>query len=332
MYARTAILFALVSIALSTLASAWAAPVRGDKKDKELAKLVAQLGADNEDQRQEAAKKLTALGLAALPALQDAVQGNNADVKKQAQEIIKAIGAKAKKLVDDRLAKHSPNSGAVVRQMDDPALAEVFPENLFYVVIFRQYPVGFRPPAPLKVQNIFIVGKNNTLTHVTDVKGLVKFFRSTAAGVKEEKAVKQVARAWLDLAPEFHQDGYYKFVIPKDAVSVAKEGNGQKATGRAEVMPNGGNGGQVQATLLFDADGKLAKVAQNAQLRRGIRPICQATKLLDADPIVRRMAEKDILVMGRAAKDYLDEQRAKATPALRKAIDRVWKRIVDEGW
>jgi hypothetical protein len=29
------------------------------------------------------------------------------------------------------------------------------------------------------------------------------------------------------------------------------------------------------------------------QLRAGPRPICQATKLLDRDPIVRRMAEQD---------------------------------------
>jgi hypothetical protein len=65
-------------------------------------------------------------------------------------------------------------------------------------------------------------------------------------------------------------------------------------------------------------------------IHAGVRPICQATKLLDPDPIVRRMAERDILVMGRAAKAYLDEQRARATPALRQAIDRMWKRIVAE--
>ena len=64
----------------------------------------------------------------------------------------------------------------------------------------------------------------------------------------------------------------------------------------------------------------------------GVRPICQATKLLDADPLVRRMAEQDILVMGQSAKEYLDEQRANAKPELKAAIDRIWKRIVDEGW
>jgi hypothetical protein len=36
--------------------------------------------------------------------------------------------------------------------------------------------------------------------------------------------------------------------------------------------------------------------------------------------------------MGKSAKGYLDEQRAKAKPELKAAIDRIWKRIVDERW
>jgi hypothetical protein len=45
------------------------------------------------------------------------------------------------------------------------------------------------------------------------------------------------------------------------------------------------------ATLTFDGGGKLARVAEGGKLRPGPRPICQATKLLDPDPLVRRMAE-----------------------------------------
>jgi hypothetical protein len=73
-------------------------------------------------------------------------------------------------------------------------------------------------------------------------------------------------------------------------------------------------------------------VEETNTVKAGVRPICQATKLLDPDPLVRRMAEKDILVMGRAAKEYLDEQRAKAPAELRQTIDRIRKRIADEGW
>jgi hypothetical protein len=62
-----------------------------------------------------------------------------------------------------------------------------------------------------------------------------------------------------------------------------------------------------------------------------VRPICQATKLLDRDPIVRRMARQDVLVMGRAAKPYFDKVPATARPKLQRAIDRIWQRILDEG-
>ena len=43
-----------------------------------------------------------------------------------------------------------------------------------------------------------------------------------------------------------------------------------------------------------------------------------------------KMAERDILVMGRVCREYLLSQRAKATPELQREIDRVWQRILDE--
>ena len=93
----------------------------------------------------------------------------------------------------------------------------------------------------------------------------------------------------------------------------------------------GGNG-ELTAALEYGKDGKLAKVVETAKIRPGPRPICQATKLLDADPIVRRMAEQDLLIMGLFARDYLMEQRELATPELRAAIDRVWQQIQKNGW
>jgi hypothetical protein len=76
--------------------------------------------------------------------------------------------------------------------------------------------------------------------------------------------------------------------------------------------------------------GGLTELDEIRQIKTGIRPICQATKLLDPDPLVRRMAEQDLRVIGRKAKGYLDAQRAKARPELQKAIDRIWQRIVAE--
>jgi predicted acylesterase/phospholipase RssA len=45
--------------------------------------------------------------------------------------------------------------------------------------------------------------------------------------------------------------------------------------------------------------GKLTKAEEKSTLKAGVRPICQPTKLLDTDPLVRRIVEKDLLVMGR---------------------------------
>jgi hypothetical protein len=85
-------------------------------------------------------------------------------------------------------------------------------------------------------------------------------------------------------------------------------------------------------TLTFGADGQLTGASYESKLRPGPRPICQATKLLDPDPIVRRMAEADLLYMGLAAREYLLDRRALAGPQLRRAIDRLWQRIEQEGW
>jgi len=101
-------------------------------------------------------------------------------------------------------------------------------------------------------------------------------------------------------------------------------------TAKAVVIPRGGNQGEIVASLTFDGRGKVVTVSESANIKRGIWPICQATKLLDPDPIVRAMAEQAILVMGRDAGEYLDEQRARAIPELREAIDRLWRRVLAE--
>ena len=118
--------------------------------------------------------------------------------------------------------------------------------------------------------------------------------------------------------------------MAKGTLKVADEKGVRTALGSSSVTQGGK--GELTATLTFDADGRLTRVSEDSAIKPGVRPICQATKLLDADPLVRRMAEQDLLVMGRACKEYLDEQHAQASPELRQAIDRVWKRIVEEGW
>src|SRR5262249_38494342 len=124
-------------------------------------------------------------------------------------------------------------------------------------------------------------------------------------------------------------DGMFRFDVTEKGFSVEKGKRGLEAAGRAIVM-QGGNG-ELAATLEF-VDGKLAAVTESAKIRPGPRPICQATKLLDPTPIVRKMAEQDLLIMGIAARSYLMEQRGQARPELREAIDRLWRKIEENGW
>jgi hypothetical protein len=231
---------------------------------------------------------------------------------------------KAEKQVMDRLEELKA-TGAKVDAATDDAVAGTLPGHLFFAVLFRQYPVGRVPPAPLKVQNLFVVNPKGELKVITDDTGLTDYFKANLAPAKEEKAAKEAALAWLRLVQEFSQDGYYKFKTVEDGTKVRKEKDATKVAARTAAV-QGGNG-EISVEVIFDADGKLTKATATSTLKPGPRPVCQATKLNDPDPLVRRICEQDLLIMGRAAKDYLDEQRAKADPELQKAIDRIWERI-----
>jgi hypothetical protein len=209
--------------------------------------------------------------------------------------------------------------------LDDPPLERLLPGQLFFSVIFRKHPVARLAPEPLKNQNVFIVNKDGDVEHLTGSKQLERFFRDHLRPVKSDKAAKDAVRAWLTVSQQFVQDGFYQFTIPDKEIA----GDAQKITGKAVVEPKGGNKGYLAATMKFE-DGKLVNVEEENKVKPGVRPICQATKLLDPDPIVRGMAEQCILVMGSAAHEYLMEQRAKASPELRQAIDRIWQRIVED--
>lgn len=230
---------------------------------------------------------------------------------------------KAEKVVKAHLEKIKGTMGQVVH-LSESALAHCFPDDVFFAVRFRIYPVARQLPEGLQAANVFVVRKDGKLMHLKDSKVLQQFFKDNQTAVKNEAGGREALASWLTLAQEFHQDGLFKFEVNKKDFAVEKSGDDVKAIGRAIVM-EGGNG-ELNATMKFE-NGKLAKIDETAKIRPGPRPICQATKLLDADPIVRRMAENDLLYLGELVKDYLDEQRAQATPELRQAIDRIWQRI-----
>ncbi len=211
----------------------------------------------------------------------------------------------------------------------DKAVRKNFANHHFVVIRFRQFPVARQIPEGMQASNIFAVAKDGKAEHLKDVKTLEKFFRTQYPVVKTEADAKSALAAWLTLSPEYRQDGMFKFeVLEKDFGSDTKDN--LVVRGRA-LVSQGGNG-ELTAELTFDKEGRLAKAVEREAIRPGPRPICQATLLLDANPLVRRIAEQDLVIMGLSARGYLDEQRANASPELRREIDRVWQAIQRNGW
>ena len=230
-----------------------------------------------------------------------------------------------------KLAEFQGADRGEVSAVPDQSVATAFPNHHFYVLRFRQYPRAVQPPAPLHVNNLFAVKPDSSVEQIGDIQGLEGFFRGALAPVTTAGQAKVAATAWLRLAEEFHQDGFFQFSIPDDSLQTASEPDGRlKITGKAIVTQQGGGAGEIVGSLIFDKAGNLVKASEVATLKKGIRPICQATKLLDPDPVVRGMAEQALLVMGTTAKAYLEEQRARASAELQAAIDRIWQRILTE--
>ena len=245
-----------------------------------------------------------------------------AAVPAPAQEVNKSVDL-VRKHIDG--LEHGKGAGEVTAQAA-AAVKQTFPEHDMVIVRFRIYPIARIMPEGLHPSNIYAVNKEGKIEYLKDVKTLEKFYRAHQSAIKNEKDAKTMLAAWLTLTPEFHQDGMFKFEVMTKEFTF----DDNKAKGRATVMA-GGNG-QLTVVLLIDENGKLAKAEEKAAIRPGPRPICQATKLLDADPIVRRVCEQDLLIMGLSARAYLLEQRELAAPELRTAIDRLWERMQRNGW
>jgi len=227
-----------------------------------------------------------------------------------------------------------------------PELASLFPGRLVYTLLIPAPPVVRFPPPPgaLPRQNIFFLDAKGQVQHISGQSALEGFFKANLPPVKTEEAAAAATKAWLRLGSVLANDGYYRFVIRDKDIRVTKTEGAIETVGRARVdVPTrgrrpgpmigpAGNSGFVGVRMKFGAEGKLLTVRQIARLRPGVRPICQSTKLLSPDPIVRAMAERDLRVMGRLAENYLMTMRRTGAPELRAAIDRIWQQILaDEG-
>ncbi len=233
----------------------------------------------------------------------------------------KADPAKAEKVVKGELEKLKAD-GNLARLIEDESLKRIFAGQTFFAVIFPQFPIARLAPAPLKSSNVYAVDGDGKAVLITDIAELKTFCAKGQYDAKDD-TMKDAVRAYLRLSQELYQDGFYKFKCEEDSVKVADG----KASGKATITA-GGNG-EISATLSFK-DGMLAGIQDQSRITRGLRPRCQATLLLDANPLVREIVEQDLLVMGRPALPYLAEQHTKASPELRKAIERVRQRILTD--
>ncbi len=222
-------------------------------------------------------------------------------------------------------------SRAQLQFLENKSLAQAIPASIFYSLKFPQWPVAFNVPAPLSSNNIFAFDASAKPVLITTEEAMKQHFREHTAPIKNDQEARATLAAYLTLAEIFAQDGMYQFSTSEDDMKILKEDGGTTISGTSNVRPVGGNSGSIAAKLHIGPKGNLTSAQHSVNLQAGMRPICQSTKLLDPDILVRRMAEQDILIMGSAAKPYLDEQRTKLSPALQKEIDRVWARIVAEG-
>lgn len=236
---------------------------------------------------------------------------------------------KRRKVIEDYLKKVGGSSAQIVWK-DDKALQTIFPDTTFFAARFRIYPIARVMPEGMKPSNVFAVGAAGKAEWIKDASALHKYFMNHAEPVKTDKNARAALASWLDLSQEFHQDGFYKFEVLAEGFALEKK-DGQLAVRGRALVKQGGNG-EINANLKFGSDGKMIGSGDMVSIRQGPRPICQATLLLDANPLVRRIAEQDLLIMGLAARDYLREQRERAGPALRQAIDRVAAQIERNGW
>src|SRR5437879_8998890 len=230
-------------------------------------------------------------------------------------------------LVEDYLVTRGA-SRAVVRPITDDYVGRTFPSFSFFVVVFRKYPIAVLCPETqdLKCSNVFFV-KDGRVDFVATIPDLKFFFSAELGQAPSEDSAADAASTWLRFSEELKQDLFYTFSAPE--ISYMPREDVTRVRGHATVVAGGE--GQIDVLIAFGNAGSLVDIYEKSALRPGVRPICQATKLLDRDPIVRRMAEQDILIMGRAAKPYLDQIRATAQPKLQQAIERIWQRILSEG-
>ncbi len=225
------------------------------------------------------------------------------------------------------LSKYDNADLATLSRVKCDELSALLPKSSFFSLWFPQYPVAVEPSAPLKPTNVFVV-TGEEVAHLRSAADIGKHLQDCLGPVRDEATVRQAAVALLILFQELKQDGFFEFARPK--ITLESNGEGMNALGEVEVVEKRGDKGRLTVRISC-ADGRIDTVKLNGQLSPGIRPRCQATRLLDPDPVIREIMRRDLIVMGSRAEHYLVAQWRKAGPRLKKELEKIWRQIVAEG-
>ncbi|MBS1714392.1 MAG: hypothetical protein JST30_08655 [Armatimonadetes bacterium] len=212
-------------------------------------------------------------------------------------------------------------------------LKALMPGVSVQAVHYREFPVQAVPKSPMAVRSVFLVDKSGKVALFTKREDFAKAFVARVAPVGSEGQARDLALGYARASAEFSQDGFFKFTVQPENVIVKSASGSLTVTAKVPVVEKGGDTGSLVSTLTFavaqGGKAKLTAVRESDTIKPGVRPICQCTLLLDKNPIVRKMAERDLLVMGKDAWPYVEEQMALASPELRREIERVWRRILN---
>ena len=184
-------------------------------------------------------------------------------------------------LVQDYLLSRGV-SGALVRPVTDDFVGRTFPNFSFFGVIFRQYPIAVRCPAvpDLKCANLFFV-RNSQVDFVSTIEDLKFFFAANLDPAPTQAAATDAASTWMRFSEELKQDLFY--TCSESYISYALRDN--LTLLRAHATATAGGDANIDLVMTLGAAGNFVSILEKSAQRPGVRPICQATKLLDPDPI-----------------------------------------------
>jgi len=166
------------------------------------------------------------------------------------------------------MGDEAPPAPPKIVPVESDALRRVFPKDRFYAVRFMRYPRAFKPPRPLRMENLVRVRPGGKVFRVPSLNDLKRELSAALKGVDEARARDAVLAA-IRLAEEFFQDGGYTFSVPESRVAVTRQSGVLIATAEARVVKGGE--GAIAVTLRIDPSGEVTLEAGEVE-GQNVRP------------------------------------------------------------